>query len=76
MHLNLDQNLVRFQILSINSVQMLSQINNFQYTVHDQLGKVDSARAFGLPKWLVNRTDHQLLNVLLNGNYRTEAKNR
>lgn len=31
MHLNKYQNLVRFQILSINSVQMLSQINNFQY---------------------------------------------
>ena len=27
-------------------------------TVHDQLGKVDSAGSFGLPKWLVNRTGH------------------
>ena len=26
--------------------------------VHDQLGKLDSAGRFGLPKWLVNRTGH------------------
>ena len=45
-------------------------------TVKYQLGKVNSAGAFGLPKWLVNRTGHQLLNVSLNGKYRTEPKNR
>ena len=37
------------------SIKMSERKRN---TVKYQLGKVNSARAFGLPKWLVNRTGH------------------
>ena len=55
---------------------MLPLIETLANTVKYQLGKVDSAGAFGLHKWLVNRTGHQLLNVLLSGKYETKLKNR